>query len=372
LYARPAPGKSAVYEQSLGAALKPEGKPRPVTPYLWIRDIALTPAADGLVYTDDGWYEGSTGLWRLRLSPGASPQLIHTTFGHYANLAMSRDGRRLAFSLSLNDRENTWKLALEHPELPPVPLLASTHSDLNPQYSPDGRHIAFHSTRSGASDIWIAASDGSNPWRLTYTDARTTATPRWSPDGEWIAFESNQPGQTEVYVVRSIGGTIHKLTDNPAIDAIPEWSRDGRSIYFCSDRTGRFEVWKMAAAGGDPVQVTHNGGFSAVESPDGKYLYYSVTRNFGPVMRVPLAGGEPEQIISDLRGLFYAVSPRGIYFKSPRAISFWDASTGRTSEIMQPPKSTGVGLAVSPDGKTLLFTQIESEGRDIYMIDGLR
>ena len=128
----------------------------------------------------------------------------------------------------------------------------------------------------------------------------------------------------------------------------------------------------MAAAGGDPVQVTHNGGFSAVESPDGKYLYYSVTRNFGPVMRVPLAGGEPEQIISDLRGLFYAVSPRGIYFKSPRAISFWDASTGRTSEIMQPPKSTGVGLAVSPDGKTLLFTQIESEGRDIYMIDGLR
>ena len=373
VYLRNTPGRSTVYEQFLGPGLRPEGPPRQVTARLFARDAILTPSGDELIYTDSDWYDGLTGVWRLPLTRGATPRLIHTNFGKYSDLAISRDGQRLAFSVSQNDRENTWKLSLDRPNEPPSPLLASTHSDLNPQYSPDGNYIAFHSTRSGASDIWIAANDGSNPWRLTYTDARTTATPRWSPNGEWIAFESNQSGHTEVYVVRSTGGPIRRLTDNnPAVDAIPEWSRDGRFIYFCSDRTGRFEVWKMPAGGGDPVQVTRDGGFSAVESTDGKYLYYSVTRNYGPVMRVPLAGGEPVQIISELRGLFYAVSPRGIYFRSPRAISFWDASSGKITEVLKPPKPTGVGMAISPDGKTLLFTQIELGGRDLYMIDGLR
>src|SRR5262249_25374178 len=154
-------------------------------------------------------------------------------------------------------------------------------------YSPDGAAIAFHSTREGSSDIWTVASDGSNPKRLTYTNARTTATPRWSPDGKWIAFESNQSGQTEVYLISASGGPMRRLTENPPIDAIPSWSRDGESIYFCSNRTGRFEIWKVPREGGSATQITFTGGFAAVESPDGKFLYYSQTRDFGPVIQMP-------------------------------------------------------------------------------------
>jgi Tol biopolymer transport system component len=219
----------------------------------------------------------------------------------------------------------------------------------------------------------VTRSDGTNPRRLTFTNARTTATPRWSPDGEWIAFESNQTGQTEIYVVRSAGGPIRRLTDNPATDAIPGWSRDGHALYFCSDRTGRFEIWKMPASGGQPTQVTYSGGFAAVESPDGRYLYYSQTRNYGPVFRIPLhEAGKPEQIIPNIRNLFYAVTSRGIYFESNGSISFWDSTSGRFHEILSPPKPMGIGLAVSPDGQSLLFTQIETQGADLYMIDSLR
>src|ERR1700730_15310243 len=123
-------------------------------------------------------------------------------------------------------------------------------------------------------------------------------------------------------------GAVRRMTENPATDAIPSWSRDGRTLYFCSDRTGRFEVWKMPAWGGKATQGTFNGGFAAVESPDAKYLYYSQTRNFGPVMHMPPGGGTSEHVIPDIRGLFYAVATRGIYFQTNRTISFWDAASG--------------------------------------------
>jgi Tol biopolymer transport system component len=143
-------------------------------------------------------------------------------------------------------------------------------------------------------------------------------------------------------------------------------------LYFCSNRTGRFEVWKMPASGGDPTQVSKDGGFAAVESTDGRILYYSQTRNLGPVLRMPVAGGEPELIIPELRGLFFAVSQRGIYFQTSRDISFWDASSGQIRQVFVPLKSLGIGLAVSPDERSLLFTQVDMDDADLYMIDGLR
>src|ERR1051326_6780017 len=283
------PGTTRAYEVDLGSDLMPRGEPRALTANFWARDfVAITPDAKQIVYTDDDLWEEGTGLWRLRLSGSAQPELLYGNSDRCFSPAISRDGRRVAFSVTRDYREDIWRKSLNAPDSAPTPLLSTTHSDLNPEYSPDGRLIAFHSKRTGRSDIWVAASDGTHPRRLTFTNARTTATPRWSPDGEWLAFESNQTGQSEVYVIHSAGGPLRRLTDDPAIDAIPSWSRDGHTIYFCSNRTGRYEVWKMPATGGAPTQVTYSGGFSAVESLDGKCLYYSQTRNYGPVWRMPL------------------------------------------------------------------------------------
>jgi Tol biopolymer transport system component len=372
VFGRAGPGATAIYELPLGPGLTPQGESRRLTGNLFTTDLLVTPDTREVIYADGTWEEGE-GLFRLRLGNGAQPQLIHATADRYFSPAISGDGKRLAFGVNRLRREDIWRKSLVDPAAGPTPLISSTHSDLNQQYSPDGRSIAFHSTRSGASDIWIAASDGSNPRRLTYTNARTTATPRWSPGGQWVAFESNLSGQTEIYAVRSTGGPVRRLTDHPSTDAIPSWSRDGRTLYFCSDRTGRFELWKMPVQGGTPTQVTQGGGFAAVESPDGAYLYYSQTRNFGPVVRVPLAGGRAETIIPEIRGLFYDVTPRGIYFQNGRAISFWDRASGGISTVYTPPKPMAAGLSVSPDGQFLLYTQVETApDTELYLIDGLR
>jgi Tol biopolymer transport system component len=373
IFSYAAPGSVAVYELPLGLGLTPAGEPRAIsTERLWISEMQVASDARQIVYVDGSWDEGS--LKRLWLSPSSKPETIYTSFDRLLNPVLSPDSRRIVFAATKPAHVEIWQKSLSDPAAPPSPLLSSTHSEMNPQYSPDGQSIAFHSTRTGASEIWIADRDGANPRRLTYTSARTTATPRWSPDGKWIAFESNQSGPGDVYIIPSAGGPPRRLTDDPAIDAIPRWSRDGRFIYFVSYRTGRFEVWKVAASGGKPEQVTHNGGFVAVESPDGRYLYYSQTRNYGPVLRMPIAGGPSEEVIADIHDLFFTVTQRGIYFESRGAIWFWDEASRQTTEIFRPAKPMGVGMDVSPDGQTLLFTQLDRDtsGADLYLIDGFR
>jgi len=76
-------------------------------------------------------------------------------------------------------------------------------------------------------------------------------------------------------VIRAEGGQSRRLTYGPVLNAIGRFSHDGKWIYFASVRTGRNEVWKVPFAGGDAMQVTKNGGWFSMESPDGKFLYYT-------------------------------------------------------------------------------------------------
>src|SRR4029450_13781912 len=94
------------------------------------------------------------------------------------------------------------------------------------------------------------------------------------PDGESIAFDCSVDGQYEIYVIGANGGKPRRLTLSLATDAVPSWSGDGKWVYFGSDRSGEDQVWKVPASGGEAVRVTHKGGFMALESPDGKWVYY--------------------------------------------------------------------------------------------------
>lgn len=371
IYCKGGPGPRTVWQLPLGNGLMPAGAPSLLVGQIAMGDMVLAPDGESIIYTDDPMPQ-SDSIFRLPLRPGATAELLYESSGHAMTPAISADQRRLVFALSPKGRTATWRLPLDTPSATPAPLLASSYFDLNPDYSPDGKRIAFHSTRSGASEIWIADRDGGNQRRLTYTQARVTATPRWSPDGNWIAYESNVTGQTEVYLVRSNGGPARRMTDHPATDAIPSWSRDGRFLYFTSDRTGRYEVWKTPVNGGAPMQVTTDGGFAAVESPDGQWLYYTQTRNYGPLLRRPAAGGASERIVPDVHGLFFAVTKAGVYFRTGKAILFWDSTTRQTRDLNVPTKGLGIGLSVSPDEKELLFIQGQSNETDLYLIDNLR
>ena len=132
-----------------------------------------------------------------------------------------------------------------------------------PSWSPDGRHLAFASSRDDNYEIYVMGADGSNPRNLTNHSA-TDGEPSWSPDGRHLAFESFRDDNWEIYVMGADGSNLRRLTNHSAWDDNPFWSPDGRHLAFNSDRAGNWEIYVMElreeAEGGDDGGGDDSGG----------------------------------------------------------------------------------------------------------------
>jgi Tol biopolymer transport system component len=128
-----------------------------------------------------------------------------------------------------------------------------------PNWSPDGRAIAFHSTRSGDNEIYILWLEDGTIQRITEHPARDFHV-NWSPGGERIVFASDRDGDLEIYTVCADGTDLLQLTDNEVDDMLPAWSPDGRWIAFVSSRDGNREIYLMQPDGSCPIRLTDNPG----------------------------------------------------------------------------------------------------------------
>jgi Tol biopolymer transport system component len=380
-------GKSLVFTRDLGSTselyrlpLKPDftpaAEPGPLTAHhRWTGMPAFTANGNGVVYSS-GIKDDIASLWFLPMSPQpGQPRLLFRSDSSCYQPALSRRRNRLAFSVGRIFRVDTWRLDLTpdfKPVGPPVRLISSTHTDYNAQYSPDGKRIVFHSTRSGASEIWASDAHGSNAVRLTNFNAPITGSPRWSPDGQWIVFDSNKEGQFEVYRMRADGGPPQRLTHNSSTDAVASYSHDGRSIYFMSNRSGSNQVWKMDADGRNPRQITRTGGYLAFESYDRRWIFYSRADGDSPLYRAPVDGGVETQVLPRVNEFGFCVTPKGVLFSGGErsaGIEFLNIETGRVFPLFQPERQMTVGLSLSPDQRHLLFPQRESSGSDLMLVE---
>jgi Tol biopolymer transport system component len=294
------------------------------------------------------------------------------------DLAISHRGNRLAYSRRIFDI-NIWRLEVAGPNAKtavPTMFISTTQIDTSPQFSPDGKKIAFASNRSGSFEIWVCDSDGSNAMKLTSFGGPSVTTPRWSPDGERLTFDSTAEGQFDIYTIEANGGKPHRLTTDPANDGDPSWSHDGRWIYFDSNRTGEAQVWKVPVTGGAQIQVTKKGGFGPLESPDGKLLYYTKGYTATSAWKIPVGGGEETQVLESLSSYNnMAVVQDGIYFIPARgdaktsSIQFFNFAIGKTKTIASLEKPANGGLTVSPDGRSILYTQLDQSGSDLMLVE---
>jgi dipeptidyl aminopeptidase/acylaminoacyl peptidase len=201
-----------------------------------------------------------------------------------------------------------------------------------------------------------------------------------SPDGQQIAFDAGPEGNVAIFVVSAEGGRPRRLTTGASNDVTPSWSRDGKWVYFASDRTGTWQVWKTPAEGGEAVQVTKQGGFAAFESPDGKTLYYAKGQNAPGLWKLPLQGGGETPVLEQLGAGYWGYWARvqdGIYLydANTKAIEFFSFARHKITEIAKPEKAPATfnpGLEVSPDGRWLLYAQVDEDTSHIMLVENFR
>ena len=322
------------------------------------------------------------GLWRTAVSKGAVPRRLDLGSAG-AQPTISRLGNRLAFAVSTFNL-HIWRIDLKGPgkePSQPIRFISSTQYEYYPAFSPDGRRIAFMSERSGTDEIWICDSDGSKALQLTSFGGAAIYGPSWSPDSQSIAFTVAQKGMKEdVYVVGVNGGAPRRMTTNPAEDKWPYWSHDGKWIYFSSTRSGREEIWKMPASGGEAVQITRNSGDSPQESLDGKFLYYMKGwPEAVSVWRAQADGSQETKVLDSVHSEGqWAVVKEGIYFfRTPDKmghsdICFYEFATGQTKKILAIQRPVDNHIAVSPDGRTIIYPQSDESGSVLMLVENFR
>ncbi|HYW47635.1 MAG TPA: LpqB family beta-propeller domain-containing protein [Bryobacteraceae bacterium] len=369
---------SEIYLLSLNEKLEAKGEPRRLTfENRASGRPAWTPDGKKVVFSSGG--AGATSVANLMVIPAsASGEKAEPVAGGEGGEAptISRQGK-LVYMHWVRD-ENIWRLPLANGK-PGTPerFIFSTRRDIEPRFSADGKKLAFTTDRSGPHEVWLCDADGSNQTQLTSMGGTMTGGARWSPDGQRIAFLSNQEGQQEIYLTTPNGGAPLRLTNNPAHDSAPSWSRDGKWIYFTSNRQDGFQVWKMPPdPTATPVRVTRNGGYGAIESADGKTLYYSKRddRATWALWKVPLEGGEETMVIPKIATWGdFDVTDAGIYYiDSDRAgakLLLRRFAGGSDTVLGTLEKRVSFGLSASPDNRAVLYTRYDQESTELMLVE---
>ena len=218
----------------------------------------------------------------------------------------------------------------------------------DPQYSPDGRQIAFvvkeDSLESGKSnaDIYIVDADGSNLRRMTnHSEADTH--PRWSPDGKKLLFVSARSRGRQVWLLPLDGNEPQQVTDFPTEVDGPEWTHDGNGIVFSSDV---FPECGADTTCNKRIQESLNGGPLHAHLAD--HLLYRHWTSWKDGKRTHM--------------FIYRLDSRMTTDLSPGDYDAPAFSLG------------GVGFAVSPDGKEVCFVsnhdsnEAETTNKDLWIV----
>lgn len=155
--------------------------------------------------------------------------------------------------------------------------------NITPVYSHDGNHVVYATnTESGTDLMMVSVTNESVTQRLTFGRGTDNGSPTFSPDGRQIAFYSTRSRFPQIYTIDTDGANLQLLTPfTPGVRsyrAAPDWSPDGRAVAY-EQQNGDFQVWMINVRDKEPRQLTSAGENEGPSwAPDGRHLAISSTR----------------------------------------------------------------------------------------------
>ncbi len=364
----------------LDAALAPVGQPRRLTRTGFNSPGTLAWTRDGTAVVFDNLSAYAVSyLWRVAVDGNTPAERIEVA-GLGANSPATTPARdRLAFVRGHFDTDiDVFEGGGTRT------IIRSAFTDFQPAFSPDGRRIAFCSSRTANSvEVWVSAADGSGAQQLTHGPGRWQCSPHWSPDGQHIVFDSRQSTGLHVWVIDADGGVPRQVTTESGTQSAPTWSQDGQWVYYVWFDGKTQDVWRRRVSGGPPERITRGGADFGMESADGRSLVYVPSGDQGPLLMVPLTGGPARQLATCVgRGGAFLPTARGVYYVpctngGETVVRLLHQGTGRDEVVgnLGRPNSSSpyFGLAVSHDGARILFTRkISADGDELMLIENFR
>jgi Tol biopolymer transport system component len=257
---------------------------------------------------------------------------------------------------------------------PPKIIVDRDNGGINrhPAVSPDGKRVAFSSSRDGNYAIYLVGIDGQGLQRLTVSYGDDSE-PAWSPDGSKIAFVRGYDGTSEGHANTSTCASKIYVIDvpNPVAGGVevgtevsltggqggtdPAWAPDGTRIAFSSYRDGNYEIYTMAPDGSDVIRLTNTAEAEAEPawSPDGLSIAYAAHLVRGQEgcgwIGTPISPGSIDP----------TEETPGIYIMYLGRNRRWRVSGG--NGVTDP--------TWSPDGSSIAYVSIYTGDRQLYTVD---
>jgi eukaryotic-like serine/threonine-protein kinase len=323
---------------------------------------------------------GGRDVYRMQLTPAGQPDgtAERITSGLNAHsISLSTDGTMLAYS-SYTSSSNIW--SVEIPETGAASIAAARQITSGNEkieklaLSPDGRTLAYDSDRNGQADIWKIPAEGGTPAQLTRGPNHKFVN-GWSPDGQEIVFHSMREGSGRDVLVVSADGTRTEIAaSGPAEDQHAGWGPDGNTIVFDSGESGIRNQWeafiisrpRRGAPWGKPRQVTRNGSSDPKWSPDGRFIAFASRGQ----LRIIAPDGTGERVLVDAGAGDDRPEPTyPIWSRDSQTIYYKAYDRDRQSSIWSVPAAGGpprLLLRFDDPARRSLRREFDTDGHRLY------
>jgi Tol biopolymer transport system component/DNA-binding winged helix-turn-helix (wHTH) protein len=312
--------------------------------FLWM------PSANGLIF--EGESQGVRNLWKVKVDPSTlrwidGLERLTTGAGKDTDIAVSSDGRKLAFSIR-SERNRLWTLPFDlvtgRTIGPSQPLTVAGMDALQPGLSPDGKMLVFRKRRADKEELWAKSLADGRETVLTGADDFRRVNPILSNDGSRLLYIRSGPAQIEIdpqvsrtLALLNLDGSDEQIVTSPMQGRISltDWTPDGKWILMSSDlqTPGRVALclFPLDAAPSAETQmrmIASNPEYNLWQgrfSPDGRWISFNAFNATDPsvstVYVVSASGGEWVKLTE---GRYWDDKPRwspdgkAIYFVSNR------------------------------------------------------